>query len=125
MLPVDAEGLVNNRSWGKRSREDESSRHGSLPSLLPLPDQRDASRASLVEGTAHSPSECCTFDLRNHNHSPRESAAMKAVVTLLAHSTAAWLSSTEPLEMAPRITAATAARSPTTVAWTWGPKDSW
>lgn len=43
---------------------------------------------------------------------------MKAVVTLLAHSTAAWLSSTEPLEMAPRITAATAARSPTTVAWT-------
>lgn len=69
-------------------------------------------------GTAHPPPESCMVDLKEQKHSPRESAAMKAVVTLLAHSTAAWLSSTEPLEMAPRITAATAASSPTTVAWT-------
>lgn len=68
---------------------------------------------------------CTMLDLRNQNDSPRESAAMKAVVTLLAHSTAAWLSSTEPLEMAPRMTAATAARSPTTVAWTCRPKNKW
>lgn len=82
-----------------------------------LPDQRDASwKGQFIPHL---------FDLRNQQHSPRDRAAMKAVVTLLAHSTAAWLSSTEPLEMAPRITAATAARSPTTVAWTWGPKDSW
>lgn len=37
---------------------------------------------------------------------------------LLAHRTAAWSSSTPPLEIAPKHTAATAARKPTTVAWT-------
>lgn len=51
---------------------------------------------------------------------PRDSAAMKAVVTLLAHRTAAWVTSTLPLVRPPRPTAATAARNPTTVAWTWG-----
>lgn len=50
---------------------------------------------------------------------PRDSAAMKAVVTLLAHSTAAWVMSTVPLVKTPRMTAAMAARKPTTVAWTW------
>lgn len=47
---------------------------------------------------------------------PRERAATKAVVMLLAQRTAAWSSSTPPLEMAPKHTAATAARKPTTVA---------
>lgn len=51
---------------------------------------------------------------------PKDSAAMKAVVTLLAHRTAAWVTSTLPLVRPPRTTAATAARKPTTVAWTWG-----
>lgn len=50
---------------------------------------------------------------------PKESAATKAVVTLLAHSTAAWSNSTPPREKAPSTTAANAARKPTTVAWTW------
>lgn len=43
---------------------------------------------------------------------------MKAVVTLLAHRIAAWLISTFPLDRLPRMMAATAARKPTTVAWT-------
>lgn len=51
---------------------------------------------------------------------PRDSAATNAVVTLLAHSTAAWITSTLPLVKPPRATAATAARNPTTVACTWG-----
>lgn len=51
-------------------------------------------------------------------HIPRDRAATKAVVMLLAHRTAAWSSSTPPLEIAPKQTAATAARKPTTVAWT-------
>lgn len=115
----------------KKQRQDEEGVKAAdiglmLPaSLLPVSDQRDVTWASQEEWTVFSAPECYMFDLRNQNNSPRESAAMKAVVTLLAHSTAAWLSSTEPLEMAPRITAATAARSPTTVAWTWGPKDKW
>lgn len=50
---------------------------------------------------------------------PRDSAAMKAVLTLLTHRTAAWVTSTLPLVRPPRPTAATAARKPTTVAWTW------
>lgn len=56
--------------------------------------------------------------------SPSERAAMKAVVTLLAHSTAASFSSTYPLENEPRMIAATAARSPTTVACTCRAKHS-
>lgn len=51
---------------------------------------------------------------------PRDSAAMKAVVTPLAHRMAAWITSTLPLVRAPRPTAATAARKPTTVACVWG-----
>lgn len=50
---------------------------------------------------------------------PRDSAAMKAVLTLLAHRMTAWITSTFPLVRNPRPTAATAARKPTTVAWTW------
>lgn len=50
--------------------------------------------------------------------SPKDRAAKKAVVMLLAHSTAAWSSSTPPLDTAPKQIAATAARNPTTVAWT-------
>lgn len=47
---------------------------------------------------------------------PKERAATKAVVMLLAQRTAAWSSSTPPLENDPKHTAATAARKPTTVA---------
>lgn len=47
---------------------------------------------------------------------PKERAATKAVVMLLAQRTAAWSSSNPPLEIAPKHTAATAARKPTTVA---------
>lgn len=61
----------------------------------------------------HSSAAVCAFVW------PRDSAAMKAVVTLLAHRTAAWVTSTLPLVRPPRPTAATAARKPTTVAWTW------
>lgn len=49
---------------------------------------------------------------------PKERAATKAVIILLAQRTAAWPKSTYPLEMAPKPMAATAARKPTTVAWT-------
>lgn len=49
---------------------------------------------------------------------PKVSAATKAVVTLLAHRIAAWVMSTFPLVRLPRKMAATAARKPTTVAWT-------
>lgn len=52
-------------------------------------------------------------------HLPKERAATKAVVILLAHRTAAWSNSTPPLEMAPKQMAAIAARKPTTVAWTY------
>lgn len=47
-------------------------------------------------------------------NSPKESAAMKAVVMLLAHRKAAWVTSILQLVRPPRPTAATA------VAWTWG-----
>lgn len=49
---------------------------------------------------------------------PKDRAATKAVVILLAHRTAACSSSMPPLEIAPKQIAATAARNPTTVAWT-------
>lgn len=52
-------------------------------------------------------------------HLPSDSAATKAVVMLLAQRMEAWSSSTPPREMAPKHTAARAARKPTTVAWTW------
>lgn len=47
---------------------------------------------------------------------PKDRAATNAVVTLLAHRTAAWSSSIPPLDRAPSPTAARAARIPTTVA---------
>lgn len=55
-------------------------------------------------------------------HLPSDRAATKAVVMLLAQRMAAWSSSTPPREMAPKHTAARAARKPTTVAWTWSGK---
>lgn len=54
---------------------------------------------------------------------PSDRAATKAVVMLLAHRMAAWSSSTPPRERAPRHTAASAARKPTTVAWTCSGED--
>lgn len=44
---------------------------------------------------------------------------MKAVATLLEQSNTAWLNWNFPSGIQPKITAATAARKPTTVAWTW------
>lgn len=49
-------------------------------------------------------------------YSPKERAATKAVVMLLAQRTATWSSSIPPLETAPKHMAAIAARKPTTVA---------
>lgn len=61
-------------------------------------------------------SYCKTKEASSGNHLPKERAATKAVVMLLAQRTAAWSSSIPPLEIAPKHTAATAARKPTTVA---------
>lgn len=49
---------------------------------------------------------------------PCSSEAIKAVATLLEHSRTAWLIWNFPSGIQPRTTAATAARKPTTVAWT-------
>lgn len=50
---------------------------------------------------------------------PCSREAMKAVATLLEHSRTAWLIWNFPSGIQPRTTAATAAKKPTTVAWTW------
>lgn len=50
---------------------------------------------------------------------PCSSEAMKAVATLLEQSRTAWLIWNFPSGIQPSTTAATAARKPTTVAWTW------
>lgn len=50
---------------------------------------------------------------------PCSREAMKAVATLLEQSSTAWLIWNVPSGIHPRITAATAARNPTTVACTW------
>lgn len=44
---------------------------------------------------------------------------MKAVATLLAHSSTAWSMLKCPSGIQPNTTAAMEARNPTTVAWTW------
>lgn len=60
--------------------------------------------------------ETCALGDGVPGYLPSDRAATKAVVMLLAHRMAAWSSSTPPREMAPKHTAATAARKPTTVA---------
>lgn len=56
-------------------------------------------------------------------HLPCSREAMKAVATLLEHSSTAWLIWNFPSGIQPRTTAATAARNPTTVACTWVTKE--
>lgn len=48
---------------------------------------------------------------------------MKAVATLLEHRRIEWSKRYLPSGIQPNITAATAARKPTTVAWTWESKE--
>lgn len=65
-----------------------------------------------------------SHQLDRYVHLPCSREAMKAVATLLEHSSTAWLIWNLPSGIQPRTTAATAARNPTTVACTWVTKEA-